>query len=67
MGMGAEDDELHRSSAEPFFTLFPIHPTTAGTKLAVLENVIGLFDSLSEFTLFLKLLIGWDPWFFFFR
>jgi hypothetical protein len=66
MGMGAEDDDLQRSPAEPFFTFFPIDSAAPGTEVTVLEERVGLLNPLGKFTFFLKLLISWDPLFFFF-
>jgi hypothetical protein len=67
MGGSAEDDELHRSPAEPFSTLFPVYSATPRTELAILKHGIGLLDPLGQFALFLQLFISWNPRFFFFR
>jgi hypothetical protein len=64
MGVGTEDDEFHRSSAEPSFAFFSVHTTAPGTELAILEDGIGLLDSLGKCPLFLQLLISRGPWFF---
>jgi hypothetical protein len=61
MGLGAENHGSDRSPAEPFFTLLPIHPALPGTEVAILEDTIGFFDPLSQFTLLLQFLICWKP------
>jgi hypothetical protein len=66
MGGSAEDDELHRSPAETFFTLFPVYSATPRTELAILKHGIGLLDPLGQFALFLQLFISGDPRFFLF-
>jgi hypothetical protein len=66
MGGSAEDDELHRSPAETFFTLFPVYSATPRTELAILKRGIGLLDPLGQFALFLQLFISGDPRFFLF-
>jgi hypothetical protein len=67
MGMGAEGDNFDGGSTEPSLPFFPINPALPGTELAILEERVGLLNPLSKFTFFLKLLIGWNPWFFFLR
>jgi hypothetical protein len=66
MGGGAEDDELHRSPAEPFFSLFPVYSATPRTELAILKHGIGLLNPLGQLPLFLQFLISGNPRFFFF-
>jgi hypothetical protein len=65
MGMGAEDDDLQGSLAEPSFTFFPIDPAAPGTEVTVLEERVGLFNPLGQLPLFFQFLISWSPLFFF--
>jgi hypothetical protein len=51
MRVRTENDGLMWSPTEAFFALPPIHPTLSGTELAMLEDGVGLLDSLSKFTL----------------
>lgn len=66
MGMGAEDDDLQRSPAEPFITFFPIDPAPPGAEVAILKERIGLLNPLGQLPLFFQFLISWGPLFFFF-
>ena len=61
MGMGAENHGFDWCPAKPLFALLPIHSTLAGAELAILEDRVGLLDSLSQLTLSLQFLIGRMP------
>jgi hypothetical protein len=61
MGMGTENHRSGWSSTEPRFALYPIHPALSRAEVAILENAVGLLDSLSQFALFFQFFIGWKP------
>ena len=61
MGLGAVDDHVPRSLAKSFFALQPIHPTLPGTEFARLQDCVGLFNLLNQFSFILQFLIGWSP------
>jgi hypothetical protein len=61
MGVIAKNHRFDRSSTESLFTLLPIHSTLPGTELAIFEDAIGLFDSMSQLSLYLQFLIGRNP------
>jgi hypothetical protein len=61
MRMGAENDNLEWSPAEPSVTSFPIDPTTPGTEVTILKERVSLLNPLFKFTLSLQLFIGGHP------
>ena len=61
MGLGAKDHGLDRSPAEPDLAFQSIYPTLAWTEFTLLEDAVGLFDPLDQFTLLLHLDISWKP------
>jgi len=61
MGMITENHRLERSPTESLDTLVPIHAALPWAELAILEEGIGLLNPLSQFTLHLQFLIGWNP------
>jgi hypothetical protein len=61
MGMAAEDYWFERGLAEPSFSFSPIHPTPTGAEVTVLKDTVSFLDSLSQFTLLLQLMVGWNP------
>jgi hypothetical protein len=66
MGMGAEDDDLQRSLAEPSLTLFTVHSAASGTEVTILKDGVSLFNPLGQLPLSLQFLVGRNPWVFFF-
>jgi hypothetical protein len=61
MGLGAENHHTLGSLAESFFTLQPIHATLPGTEFARLQDCVGLFNLLNQFSFILQFLIGGSP------
>jgi hypothetical protein len=61
MGVITKNNRFDWSPTKPLFSLLPIHSTLSGAELTILEEGIGLLNPLSQFTLHLQFLIGWNP------
>jgi hypothetical protein len=61
MGVITKNNWFDRSPTETLFSFLPIHSTLSGTEVTILEEGIGPLDPLSQFTLCLQFLIGWNP------
>jgi hypothetical protein len=63
MRMSIENRGFDWRLAKSFFTLLPIHSAPPGTELTAIEEIIGLLDPLSQFSLLLQFLVSWMPFF----
>jgi hypothetical protein len=61
MGLGAENHHTVGSLTESFLALKPIHATLPGTEFACLQDCVGLFNPLNQFSFILQFLIGGSP------